>query len=715
VLPLLILVALILAPPLSNGCGPFLPSAQFRYTLGPPDTAAYNAGTLGIVHPSYYRRNLIVAYRYFTAAPLSKEESQSLTPSQPVVAPPDQQAAKFSYDTQDGARLWLVARNAVAGTQPLTSLPADRQAPGDQYQRYGNCLDDAFRSAASTLKQRMAKWHAGSPELTEWIKGQDFVFQNCSEGAHIPAPVAAGSDLLLVADRQYQIAAAEFYAEKFDDAQRDFQAIAGNAASPWKDSAPYLVARTLIRKATLGSDATALKAAQDRLQAILNDPARKAWHDRARSLSNLVRSRMDPEGRMAELGADLTKPGPGPKFAQDVTDFTALWDKLGHGPADKSDLADWIDSFQNNREDGKHAVERWRQTKSDAWLIAALGSTPPSSDAAAALIAAARDLKPANPAYATATYLALALRIATSPDDKARDWAAEASAAKQPDDAHNGFLAERLQLARNWADFLRYAPRKPVAVTTDSQDGELENTQTALGPLLDEDAAQPMNRLVPLSRWVEAVKDPLLPKNLQADVAQAGWVRAVVLDRTEEARQFAGRLAELRPELADGLRPYLAENDPAAAKFAAIFLMLRDPGFDIRVRAGFPRETKTDAIDDYRDNWWHLVQKADAAEKQPNLPKEFLSPDERAAGEKEAQALVASASAAPNYLAAQAIDWARKHPEDSRVPEALHLAVRATRFGITDAQTTGFSKAAFQLLHQRYANSKWAALTKYWY
>ena len=68
-------------------------------------------------------------------------------------------------------------------------------------------------------------------------------------------------------------------------------------------------------------------------------------------------------------------------------------------------------------------------------------------------------------------------------------------------------------------------------------------------------------------------------------------MRASVLGRQAEARALASRLAELKPEVAAGMREYLAETDPAAAKFAAVFLLLRNPGFDLEVRTGWPRQT----------------------------------------------------------------------------------------------------------------------------
>lgn len=53
------------------------------------------------------------------------------------------------------------------------------------------------------------------------------------------------------ADRTYQTAAADFYARNFDETARLFGGIAKDTASPWRQVAPLLLARSLIRKATL--------------------------------------------------------------------------------------------------------------------------------------------------------------------------------------------------------------------------------------------------------------------------------------------------------------------------------------------------------------------------------------------------------------------------------------------------------------------------------
>jgi hypothetical protein len=98
----------------------------------------------------------------------------------------------------------------------------------------------------------------------------------------------------------------------------------------------------------------------------------------------------------------------------------------------------------------------------------------------------------------------------------------------------------------------------------------------------------------------------------------------------------------------------------------------------------------------------------------PDHTLEFLSTAQARAAQRELERL-ASLGAAPNYFSQQVIAWTQRAGSDPRVPKALHLAVKATRYGCTDADTAALSKAAFDLLHQRYPKSPWAQKTKYWY
>ena len=92
----------------------------------------------------------------------------------------------------------------------------------------------------------------------------------------------------------------------------------------------------------------------------------------------------------------------------------------------------------------------------------------------------------------------------------------------------------------------------------------------------------------------------------------------------------------------------------------------------------------------------------------------FLTADERAALRSEVAAL-AEIGPAPNYLAREAVNWAKSRPNDVEAAEALALAVEGTRWGCVDAQTSAASKRAFQTLHLLFPTSEWARRTKYWY
>jgi hypothetical protein len=403
------------------------------------------------------------------------------------------------------------------------------------------------------------------------------------------------------------------------------------------------------------------------------------------------------------------RPESGPEFAHALSDFTLLWDKSE--PPGETELTDWIATFQ--AQNWEHALERWRAQPNDAWLVAALSSVPPDDPAVPQLLAAAQRVRVATPAWASAVFYGISLELARAEIQAARKWVDQALIANSPPDVRNEFLAQRMRLARSWEEFLRYGPRIPVALDADGSDQPVEY----FGPfyrsrkrLFDTDFTIPLNLEAPLERWVDAASSHLLPPDLQADIAQAGWVRAVVLDRIPHAQALAARLTALRPQFRAPLDAWLGEKDPKAAKFQAVLLMLRTPGLQPAIRDRFGRETAVNRIDNFRDNWWDLSEPGSVPEKAPP----FLPGPERTAGKKEWQRLQAEALRAPDYLGRETVAWARAHPDDPRVPEALYLAVRTTRY--TNGQrTTTFPKQAFVLLHTRYPKSKWAAMTPYWY
>src|SRR5471030_3014002 len=115
---LLVLLTVVLAgPPEAESCGSFLSVAQFSYVSQPPQDV-FASGQLGILRPNYYRRYLVVAFRYLTGAPLSREEAAAFDPRRSAVLD------TTAFDPRRSAVAtpvgqWIEARNRVPGVTAI--------------------------------------------------------------------------------------------------------------------------------------------------------------------------------------------------------------------------------------------------------------------------------------------------------------------------------------------------------------------------------------------------------------------------------------------------------------------------------------------------------------------------------------------------------------------------------------------------------------------
>lgn len=709
ILILFVLAGILIGPEDLSSCGFFLPETVFTSKLGPLDEAQYFRGRLDILQPRYRRIYLMAAYRYLAGIGLSKADQQALL-AKPAMA-------DFWEDRGSPAvQGWLQVRAAL-GAQPLDRIDRFTTFPDRAY--ILNCGDDAFRNAAATLAER-SRSGASHEDLTIWVAAQDQVFANCSSTLSIPSALPATAARWLQADRAYQIAAAKFYAGQFDAAQADFLQIAGDRSSPWHGIAPYLAARALFRKATL-VDAGAAPAAQEQLRKALADSDAAPWHASARGLARFLLARTEPARALSEAARIVETEKSG--VAGDMNDYRFMLDKYANrgeeAPRD-DDLTDWIATMQNGPAD--HALAKWRTTHSIPWLVAALTyADQPDTE----LMAAAARVANSSPAFRTAQFHWLRLM----PADEARPRLEAMLQRKMPVSARNLFLAERMRLARDWDELLRYAPRT-AAATFLVPEGERPATTTAL--YFDDDAARILDRQVPLEMLRLAARNSSLPPNLQLQVAGAVWVRSILLNDTRTASGIATVLGSLAPYLQPYLDGYLAAPDEKARGFAAAWLMLNNPGMRTSIDAGAGRLTLVPKIDIFRDNWWcpaGAVPNAGPGTSpadprlnapltllyQTGLPEAiFLSNAQRAEARQEQERL-GSVPAAPTFMARRAVDWAEAHPDDPRVPESLRLAVRAGHYACGgDGQTDRGVKRAFRLLHGRYPKTEAARRTPYW-
>lgn len=733
------------ASPAVEACGPFIPRAVFTFIPHPDmPLEPYAAGKLGAVLPSYARSYLVVAYRYLSGVPLDGAEQQAVLALWSARLNSTWSGAPESPEGM-ALQAWQKARETVPGAGTAPDIQIDKEIAGSSYfATYQNCLANAFSTAAQTLSQRQTRLGGASAPVRDWLVGQDMVFTNCSAGPSIPAAAPAAADGLARADRAYQIAAASFYAGQFDAALADFRAIAADAGSPWRALAPYLMARTLVRKATLGAgegkvDAKALAEADRQIGVVLADQSLSELHPAALRLRDFVRFRSEPNVRRTELAQALSAPKNGPEMRQRLADYTLLLDKLvadGSGDTTTSsgkgalpdrgeDITRWILTFQADDDDATEtAVRAWRADGGLPWLFAAISKVEPAHSAVPDLLAAAAKLDPASPGWAGINYNAARLLDGRGEKDKSRGRIEAMLAdhrAALPLGTVNLLLALRMPLADSLAAFGRDLQRTPVASSIDFDGTQLpddvdgdavtKGPREPRQPRIDEDGALSVNEFIPLSLRQRLVETDGLSDALRREFAVSGWVRAVVT-KDPQAAAYALFASSRAPDVAGALNAYLSAA-PSDRHYTAIYALLRNPGLTPFVDWGFGRTTAVGEIDEYRNNWW-CKDDNEGTDESDVSPPAFLTQAERQSGQREWQA-VASVPTGPNYLAAEAVAWALARPDDPRVPEALHLAVRATRFGCTDEATTGFSKRAFELLHRKYGKSEWAEKTKYYY
>src|SRR5882672_241555 len=477
----------------TQACGPFFTDAIFVYTKHPDfPLESFAAGKLGVLRPSYARSYLVAAYRNLSGKSLSDVEAKGIKSLWD-----DRLNLSWELHDEEWIKAWVEARKRVPGVTVPPEIKAfrNREKP-HEYESYLNCQQDAFDNAVATLNDRIKQLGADSPGVKSWVAAQDLVFANCSEGKHMPAEASTEApDLppLLRVDRAYQIAAANFYAGSFDEARQQFDSIARDDASPWRDKAAYLAARSLLRKGSFAEKEEegrpALAEAETRLNTIVKDKSLASVHRAAARLLNLTRLRLRPEEKLHELANVIVKRDASPDFKQDVWDYTVLLDKfLGDDEATRlsapatlksDDLTDWVITFEAaSAEAVTHSLQRWEQTKALPWLVAAIAKS--DGQKADALLSAVAGIDRKSPAFPSLAFHTVRLLIARGRADEARamlDRTLANDRAQLTPSAINLLLGQRMMVATNLDEFLLAAQRKPAGLSDDNDGREIPDDE----------------------------------------------------------------------------------------------------------------------------------------------------------------------------------------------------------------------------------------------
>ena len=694
----------------------------FSTSQRPGDEGQFFRGKLGVLRQSYRGKYLIAAFRILSGVPLAASEIKSLSED------PYENGYRTFTPAQDR---WFENRSRLDDLfQRGTTYMGTSWGKRESLEWVENCHDDAFLHATRTLEQLKKKWGHKDPRTFDWVAAQDRVFSLCSGSGYMvdgtigfPDPPNAKMDPLLASHRRYQIAASYFYSGQYRNASAAFEQIAKEPGSPWREMAPYLVARSLLRAMTFQTDPSARGESKEKLLAILKDPKQQRWHKASSRLLHFWQLQVEPEARFAELGKELVR-SYGDDIGQGATDFAYLLNKQeSYGPLTEAlkdnDLAAWMFCmYGRTNETAEHATLRWKKTQHPAWLIAALMNAEDLD--LPALLADAKKVSPSSPAYESVAYYATLREVGRGNKEQARQWADGALRQNLQRSTRNLILGLRTQVARNWNDFLVHSLRRPEAKILVGERGESPANGIGLAtgdaPVFDEDVIDAFNKTVPFSLWIDAVSNPIVPPHIQLRIAKAAWLRAILLNRMTDARNLMQRIIALEPQAAEVGQRFLDANNLEEARFAAVYLVMLDPQLVPAIPRFYEPTTALGKSRYFQTSVHLLGWMFSHPQDQPTiLDLGFLSAKHRAEHAAEWKLLQASEKWEGTFLARTTLDWVGKHSNDPVVPEVLHRAVMATGFRSDGGQNGKYSEQAFNLLHRKYPKSPWTARTKYWY
>ncbi len=648
---------------------------------------------------------------------------------------------------------WTEAIRLVPGADTSKTWIAT-ELPGPDYTQIPNCFPDAFSTAASTLKDRAARFGGANPAVRAWLATQNAVFAACSDPkAVLPAPLADAPPWLK-ADRAYQEAAFALYKGQTEEASRRFQAIARDPDSPWASRGLYLRARTLYREALRHRSPQAYAAA---LAAIVPLRARAGMygHSQVHGMVRALAYRYRPEILFRKLDEELNAKTPVFDIAKGLRDYVNLSARL----PDRPDLADWFATLHaNDRAPAlAHAAERWTSTRKRHWLVLALTLVRTGDPQAGALAAAAAQIPRTSPAWTTAQYHQMRLTFATADPAALRARVDAMLASDLTASDRNLFLAMRTQLATDLPDMLRFAVRR-VFCSEDPRDCP-DSTKRIYDTVLARAGSD--RQPVALGPESKAILDRLTLRTrisagrhvagaFRLDLALTNFARAVQLQDNVAIDQLATQLAVLLPAIRQDWLAVRRTPPGPAKRFAEFFILAKIPGMSPDL-PGYQRPEGS--VREWQGVWqdWMILPRPAIAPVAPpdaaqynfwvdaafddahpdlvcgsfcgvggfplRLPR--FAADEQARARAERQRLMLytaqdKANLPPGSISvwASLLDYARAHPRDPRSSEALYWLIRIAHWGHTHDRV-GYR--AFRLLHTVHPRSVWTRRSPFYF
>lgn len=418
------------------------------------------------------------------------------------------------------------------------------------------------------------------------------------------------------------------------------------------------------------------------------------------------------------------------------------------------DLSDWILTMQSKDPlSFDHALKKYRQLKSNSWFIAAIAKAPSVTPQVNELMKQAGQMEHESPAFPTVAYHLIRLNLLAGRESQAKellDTMISFRFESLPVSSQNLFLKERTQLTSSIDEFLHYSARKPVAFLDEGVYGTLadllrldkwrwggqyseqtkedfdKETEKYFEPLMpwsdrsafDDETVDVFNWHFPTTKLVEAARSSAVPDYLQREFAIAAWTRAVVLKNHKLAKEVTPDLIKLAPEMTELLREYESAQSQQEQDDMATWVLLKSPKLSPLVSSGFPDKPYSDKDAYYLESaWWcppsDTEYNSDGAETLKKVPAPSYLPSSVLAAAKKEREAIRTLGDPKSVLGKQALAWAKRAPEDPRIPEILYLTVKANeryKYGCNSWENDEDTwQQAKQLLRERYAGSSWAA------
>jgi hypothetical protein len=268
----------------------------------------------------------------------------------------------------------------------------------------------------------------------------------------------------------------------------------------------------------------------------------------------------------------------------------------------------------------------------------------------------------------------------------------------------------------------------------------------------------PLLNFLPVKKLWDLSENQTFSASQKALLTRAAWTRSYALgkSRTDSETEL---LLNTNPELKAAFAKTAQEFPKLSLQRQRLLTILRNPRFGILVNSnsyGQATEITSEsfaALDQYDHNdknWWcpletdrqllMLNEDYDYASGIAEIDgyyasnlKSVLDPALVARANAKRQALLSNhpltklidwkevealsaMSSAPKQLTTAAIKWAKESKGDDGAPEALALAVQATRYGCNwHGRHGAYSKTAQELLKAKFTKTSWATQTPYWF